>query len=146
MRKLWMAGVLAVVVVGLLTTTAAVAGWFWDDPAWKIGDTEVHFLWAVDNPNGDYRSQIGLVHPKGVEVELLTPSTKTDRAYDVASPQLKVTRKGVEIQGVFQIKAKKGADANVLAEIRTADGVLLASGNGRTNGKIVLSAVVPQDD
>lgn len=144
MRKLWMVGVLAAVVVGLLTTTLAVAGWFWDDPAWRVGNTEIHFLWAVDDPDGEYRSEIGLIHPKGVEVELLTPSSRTDRAYDRPSPKLSVTAGGVEVQGVFLINGKRGARANVLAEIRDVDGNLLVQGEGKTNSQIVLSAVVPQ--
>ncbi|GEM_PF-2032068 len=147
MRNVWIPALSSVLLLGLLTSSSALAGWFWNS-RWDVEGTDVRLCWSVDGGSGpgDYRASVELAYPKGVDVELVSQMTKKEEPHKVRSKQLTATESSAQIKGTFRVTAVEGASSragtvNAWISLGDCGNTALASASGDLREKVVVGPV-----
>ncbi|MBI2918436.1 MAG: hypothetical protein HYY01_10645 [Chloroflexi bacterium] len=143
--------VIAVVllIIGLLASTPAIAGWFWNS-AWEVGGQEVHLCWSGPEDSGPdgYRASVELAYPKGVDVDLESQMTKKEQVHKVSSKELSVVGGNAQIRATFRVVPVEGtgSQGTVTAWVTqgsSCDATTIGPAvSGSVGEKLVVNAVV----
>ncbi len=150
MRKLRLMLVFGVVAaVLLLGTTVAQAGWgWWWNAQIDVEGTEVHVEWTVKDGIAQgqaekYFAEIAVSLPDGAQAIIQTDA-ETEDVTLLSSTALQCTAGGVEGQVQYTVSRLHGGTGGgeVSASI-TADGAVIATGNGKLGKPFTVNAFIP---
>ena len=142
MRKHVLVGIIA---FGALFISAAVAfaGWEWN-ARFDVQGVDTRVRWTVvDGANAnDYKAQIVLYVPQGVEAKLVSQMTDLETAKVRTSPKLKCVPSGAEVEATVRIVPRENSGGSLGSVSLVANGAIIDQATGSLQQEIVVKGVL----